>query len=122
MKKLGKKCVVAVLVLTVLLANVFTVSAAVSTQSSSDTWTSFGITFAKITLSAEGNYATGEIYDVWFSKATAYYPFYLSDKTTWDYQIGSTGYAKGQYTLHGSLGYKITSDIRTETETIILVF
>lgn len=117
-----KKCFTGLIAAMVMLMGLGSVSAATTTKTSTDTWKSFGITFATIQLSAQGNNTTGKVYDVWFSKSSAYYPFYITDKSTWSYTVGTTGYAKGQYTLHGSIGYKLTSDIRTETETMTLTF
>ena len=121
MNKMVKKCV-AVLMVMFILGTSVPASAAVKTKSSTDTWKSLGITFATIKLSAQGDTTSGKIYDVWFSKVSSVYPFYISDKSTWSYQIGNCGYAKGQYTLHGSIGYKITGDIRTEVETITIYY
>lgn len=121
MIKMGKKCM-ALLMVVMLLGSTVPASAATKTKTSTDTWKSFGITFVTVQLSAQGDTVSGKIYDVWFSKVSSVYPFYISDKSTWSYQIGNYGYAKGQYTLHGSIGYKITGDIRTEVETITIVY
>jgi len=120
---LKKRIIPVLLAILILGVTSFTASASVSTkQSEMQIGKSLGITFTKVQLSATGDSATGQIYDVWFSTISSYYPFYITYIKPWSYQIGNWGYAKGQYTIHGSIGYKGIGEIRQDTCTITIVF
>lgn len=122
MKK-TKKLVALVIAVVLCSLTINTVSAKTATKTSTDTWKSLGLTTIVVTLSAQGDTTSGKVYDVWFSRLTAYYPFYFGSTSTRSYTIGSTGYAKGQYTWKGGLTTQwIDIPFRTETQTITIIF
>ena len=56
-----------------------------------------------VKFTSEGNTTTGAIYDKYFSGNSSHWPNAFKYDNVWSYQIGSTGYAKGTYTLYSSL-------------------
>lgn len=56
-----------------------------------------------VTFASQGDTSTGKIYDKYFSANHAHWPNAFRYDNVWSYQIGTTGYAKGTYTLYSSL-------------------
>ncbi len=71
---------------------------------------------------SEGNVSTGAVYDKYFSASSAHWPNAFTYGKVWSYKIGTTGYAKGTYTIYSSLitqwvSLTFTSKTKTITHT-----
>lgn len=56
-----------------------------------------------ISFKSQGNTTTGQIYDKWFDNMHSHWPNAFRVDSTWSYTVGTTGYAKGTYTVYSSL-------------------
>jgi hypothetical protein len=56
-----------------------------------------------ITFKSQGNTTTGQIYDKWFDSMDSHWPNAFRVDSTWSYTVGTTGYAKGTYTIYASI-------------------
>lgn len=73
-----------------------------------------------ITFISHGNTTSGTIYDRYFSSHQTHWPNAFREDNVWSYTVGTTGYAKGKYTVYSSLitawaSLAFTSQTRTIT-------
>lgn len=79
-----------------------------------------GCMYVKFT--SHGDHASGNVYDYYFSGNKSHWPNAFRYDRTWSYKVGTTGYAKGTYTIYSSLitqwvSLAFTSSSRTLTHT-----
>lgn len=56
-----------------------------------------------VKFASHGDKASGDVYDYYFSANKSHWPNAFRYDRTWSYKVGTTGYAKGTYTIYSSL-------------------
>lgn len=56
-----------------------------------------------VKFASHGDCASGKVYDHYFSANKSHWPNAFRYDKTWSYSVGTTGYAKGTYTIYSSL-------------------